>query len=37
MEVLDGFKNNDYPVLVANQGLDEGVDIPGAGRIRFEL
>jgi superfamily II DNA or RNA helicase len=30
MEVLDGFKNSDYPVLVANQVLDEGVDIPAA-------
>ncbi|MDQ1352517.1 MAG: hypothetical protein QG657_2823 [Acidobacteriota bacterium] len=30
MEVLDGFKNNVYPALVANQVLDEGVDIPGA-------
>ncbi|MGE5340363.1 MAG: DEAD/DEAH box helicase [Candidatus Omnitrophota bacterium] len=30
MEILDGFKNNVYPVLVANKVLDEGVDIPEA-------
>jgi len=30
MEVLDGFKKKIYPVLVANQVLDEGVDIPEA-------
>lgn len=30
MEILDGFKLNIYRVLVANQVLDEGVDIPEA-------
>ena len=30
IEVLEGFRRGDYPVLVANQVLDEGVDIPAA-------
>ncbi len=30
LEVLDGFRRGDYPVIVANQVLDEGVDIPAA-------
>ena len=30
VEVLEGFRRGDYPVLVANQVLDEGVDIPAA-------
>ncbi len=27
-EVLEGFANGTYPALVANQVLDEGVDVP---------
>lgn len=30
IEVLDGFRRGDYPVIIANQVLDEGVDIPAA-------
>ena len=30
MEILSGFENGTYPVLVANQILDEGVDLPEA-------
>ncbi len=29
-EVLDGFEKGRFPVLVANQVLDEGVDVPAA-------
>jgi superfamily II DNA or RNA helicase len=29
-EVLEGFAGNRFPVLVANQVLDEGVDVPAA-------
>jgi superfamily II DNA or RNA helicase len=29
-EVLEGFADGRYPVLVANQVLDEGVDVPAA-------
>jgi superfamily II DNA or RNA helicase len=29
-EILDGFRTGRYPVLVANEVLDEGVDIPEA-------
>lgn len=30
LDFLEGFRNGVYPALVANQVLDEGVDIPGA-------
>jgi len=30
LAVLDGFANGDFPVIVANQVLDEGVDVPEA-------
>jgi superfamily II DNA or RNA helicase len=30
MEVLEGFAASRFPVLVANQVLDEGVDVPAA-------
>lgn len=30
LEVLEGFSNGEYPVIVANQVLDEGVDVPAA-------
>ena len=30
VEILSGFENGTYPVLVANQILDEGVDLPEA-------
>lgn len=30
MDILDGFRDGVYPALVANQVLDEGVDIPEA-------
>ncbi len=29
-EILDGFRSGSYPAIVANQVLDEGVDIPEA-------
>jgi superfamily II DNA or RNA helicase len=30
LDILEGFRDGIYPALVANQVLDEGVDIPGA-------
>ena len=30
LDILDGFKDGVYPAIVANQVLDEGVDIPAA-------
>jgi superfamily II DNA or RNA helicase len=30
LDILDGFRDGVYPALVANQVLDEGVDIPAA-------
>ena len=30
LEILEGFANGDYPVIVANQVLDEGIDVPAA-------
>ena len=30
LEILDGFAKGDYPAIVANRVLDEGVDIPKA-------
>ncbi len=30
LDILDGFRDGGYPALVANQVLDEGVDIPAA-------
>ena len=30
LEVLEGFAAGDYPAIVANQVLDEGVDVPAA-------
>jgi superfamily II DNA or RNA helicase len=30
LDILDGFRDGDYPAIVANQVLDEGVDIPAA-------
>ena len=30
LDILDGFAAGDYPVIVANQVLDEGVDVPAA-------
>ncbi len=30
LDILEGFREGVYPALVANQVLDEGVDIPGA-------
>ncbi len=30
LEILRGFENGDYPALVANRVLDEGVDLPEA-------
>ena len=30
LEILEGFAAGDYPAIVANQVLDEGVDVPAA-------
>ena len=30
LDVLEGFASGDYPAIVANQVLDEGVDVPAA-------
>lgn len=30
LEILEGFAAGDYPVIVANQVLDEGIDVPAA-------
>lgn len=30
LDILQGFENGDYPAIVANQVLDEGVDLPSA-------
>jgi superfamily II DNA or RNA helicase len=30
LEILEGFRDGNYPAIVANQVLDEGVDIPAA-------
>ena len=30
LDVLEGFAAGDYPAIVANQVLDEGVDVPAA-------